>query len=65
MTKELLKFEITEALAKVQLESALSLSFSNRGEIAHVATLARRVKKSLNYILKLIQEHNKKEQNND
>lgn len=65
MTKELLKFEITEALAKVQLESALSLSFSNRGEIANVAKLARRVKKSLNYILKLIQEHNRKEQNND
>lgn len=61
MTKESLKFEITEAFVKVQVESALALSYSNRGDIANVATLARRAKKSLNYILKLIQEYNRKE----
>lgn len=65
MTKELLKFEITEALVKVQVESALALSFSNRGETETLAVHARRAKKSLNYIIKLIQEYNRKEQNHD
>lgn len=62
MTKELLKFEITEALAKVQIESALASSFSNRGETAHLAAHARSAKNFLNYILKIIQEYNRKEQ---
>lgn len=62
MTKELLKFEITEALAKVQIESALALNSSNRGETTPLAAHARSAKKSLNYILKIIQEYNRKEQ---
>lgn len=62
MTKELLKFEITEAIVKVQVESALALSSSNRGENKFLAEHARRAKKSLNHIIKLIREYNRKEQ---
>lgn len=62
MTKELLKFEITEALAKTQIESALSLSFANRGQNKIVDSHAKMAKKHLNYIIKLIREYNRKEQ---
>ena len=61
MTKELLKFEITEALAKVQVESAWALNFLNRGETAPLAAHVKSAKKSLNDILKLIREYNRKE----
>lgn len=62
MTKELLKFEITEALVKAQISTALSLSFVNRGQNKIVDIHAKSAKKHLNYIIKLIREYNRKEQ---
>ena len=62
MTKDLLKFEIIETVASVQLELAFSLSNANRGEIKCFERQAKSIKKRLNCIIKLIQEYRKEQE---
>lgn len=64
MTKDLLKFEIIETVASVQMELAFSLSNASRGEFKCFEKKAKSIKKRLNRIIELIQEY-RKEQDND
>ena len=61
MTKDLLKFEIIETVASVQMELAFSLSNAKRGEFECFESRAKSIKKRLNCIIKLIQEYRKEQ----
>lgn len=62
MTKDLLKFEIIETVSSVQMELAFSLGNANRGEFKCFESKAKSIKKRLNRIIELMQEHRKEQQ---
>lgn len=63
MDKEVLKFEIIDALTGLQIETAVLLNHVNLwGEKKHTMQLLRSLRKRINSLIKFIQEEDRKEQ---